>query len=193
MNEKFVFPSFAVLLLVGLTHAIWLDSAHRKISNKLCLGLFVAGVLMNGLLPAGAGAFTRGGGGLGWLDALLGAVGLLTLLWFAWRARLMGAGDVKLVAALGAWVGWQGAVPLLLFVMISGGVLALVRLCTLGNRVANDRVFSMNLQTLFFQWIAPDKGGSKLDLRCSSADRMPYAWAIAAGMLIYIFYSYKVL
>lgn len=191
MNKSYIFLIFAALLLAGLAYAVWVDSAQRKISNKICFWLFIAGLCMNGLLPKGAGAFTRAGGGLGWLDSMLGAVGLLSLLWFAWRARLMGAGDVKLIAALGAWVGWQGAVPLLLFIAISGGALAFARLSASANRVANFRIFSMNLQTLFFQWVAPDSGGAKLDLRQVSADRMPYAWAITAGMLTYITYSYK--
>ena len=51
--------------------------------------------------------------------------------------RLMGGGDVKLLAAAGVWAGWPGVWPLLILAAVFGGVLALVVLVSrkLGNRL----------------------------------------------------------
>lgn len=70
-------------------------------------------------------------------DAILGAVvGYLSLWSVYWGFKLltgkegMGYGDFKLMAALGAWMGWQAILPIVLLsslvgVIIGGGMLAL--------------------------------------------------------------------
>ena len=66
-------------------------------------------------------------------DAALGAVGGYSLLWlFYWGHKLitgregMGYGDFKLLAALGAWLGWQAILPVILIASTSGLVYAAV-------------------------------------------------------------------
>lgn len=69
-----------------------------------------------------------------WLDRLIGAAAgfaALALLGFAY-ARLrgregLGMGDAKLLAALGAWVSWQGLPTVLLWGSVLGLIFALVR------------------------------------------------------------------
>ena len=65
------------------------------------------------------------------VDALLGAVGGYLLLWlFYWGHKLltrregMGYGDFKLLAALGAWLGWRAILPIVLVASIAGMVYA---------------------------------------------------------------------
>lgn len=60
-------------------------------------------------------------------EAVLGAVGGYLLLWaFYWGHKLltgregMGYGDFKLLAALGAWLGWQGILPVVLIASLAG-------------------------------------------------------------------------
>lgn len=71
-------------------------------------------------------------GGLGWQDALIGAVvgaGLLAVpavIYRAWRGRDgLGWGDVKLAAASGAWLGWR-AMPNLILASALLGILAVL-------------------------------------------------------------------
>jgi leader peptidase (prepilin peptidase)/N-methyltransferase len=65
--------------------------------------------------------------GVGLPQALAGAVGGYLSLWSVyWVFRLitgregMGHGDFKLLAALGAWFGWQALLPLILIASLSG-------------------------------------------------------------------------
>jgi prepilin peptidase CpaA len=192
VNESVLRIVFLFVLTASLVAAVRSDNVHRKIPNNLCLLVFTTGIVMNGSLSLGSGLFSQSGGGLGLGSALAGALGLFVVLWFAWLARFMGAGDVKLIASLGAWVGWQGAFPLFVFITICGGALAVVRMIFSPKRAASFKAISMNLQTLFFQWGVPGQAlSTKLDLSRESADRMPYAWAIAAGMFTYAIYSYR--
>lgn len=66
-------------------------------------------------------------------DAVIGgAAGYLVLWAFYWGHRLitrregMGRGDFKLLAALGAWLGWQGILPVVLIASVLGVAFALV-------------------------------------------------------------------
>ena len=81
--------------------------------------------------------------GLGWLadlnlqQALLGAVvGYLSLWSVYWLFKLttgkegMGYGDFKLLAALGAWLGWQAILPIVLMASMLGAVIGLVMKAT---------------------------------------------------------------
>ena len=107
-------PSIAVLALGAAAAAT--DTTTRRIPNALTFGAAAVGVAF--------AAATGGVHGLGWSVAGW-MVGLLLFVpLFALRAR--GGGDVKLLAAFGAWLG-----PVLVFWVavygaIAGGVLALV-------------------------------------------------------------------
>jgi leader peptidase (prepilin peptidase)/N-methyltransferase len=76
------------------------------------VGLLVAGPLLDTML------LDR------WIGALAGGLILAAVAWTWRRARGhdgMGGGDPKLVAAIGAWLGWQ-ALPLLLLLASLGGI-----------------------------------------------------------------------
>ena len=71
--------------------------------------------------------------GLALTDALAGAVAGYLCLWGVyWAHRLatgkegMGHGDFKLLAALGAWFGWQSLLAIVLIASLSGLLVALV-------------------------------------------------------------------
>ena len=66
-------------------------------------------------------------------SALWGAVaGYLSLWLIYWAFKLvtgkegMGYGDFKLLAALGAWFGWQGLVPIILMASVIGAIIGIV-------------------------------------------------------------------
>ena len=102
--------------LLALT---FIDLDTQLLPDDITLPLLWAGLLANMF-----GAFTD------LRSAVLGAVGGYMLLWLVyWGFRLiakkegMGYGDFKLLAALGAWVGWQ-VLPFI--VVVSAGVGAIV-------------------------------------------------------------------
>jgi prepilin peptidase CpaA len=101
--------------LALLAAAAWHDVHERRVPNGLAAGIAL-GALLAGPLACSPAR------GLG--SALLGAaVGLLCWLPAWWRGAL-GAGDVKLFAAAGAWLGpaltWRAA----LLAALLGGVVA---------------------------------------------------------------------
>ena len=77
------------------------------------------------------------GSALGWLavplaDAVWGAVAGYLSLWLVfWAFKLatgkdgMGYGDFKLLAALGAWFGWQALVPIILMASVIGAIVGI--------------------------------------------------------------------
>ena len=161
-------PSIAVLALGAAAAAT--DTTTRRIPNALTFG--AAGVAV------AFAAATGGVQGLGWSVAGW-MVGLLLFLpLFALRA--MGGGDVKLLAALGAWLG-----PVLVFWVavygaIAGGVLALV-LVLWRRRL---RATIANMWDIVTHWrLSGLKPHPVVTLDNPGAVRMPYALPIALGAL----------
>jgi prepilin peptidase CpaA len=110
------FPLVAFVAL--LAAAAWTDFRWRRIPNVLVASLATAG-LTHAVLVGGL----RGGAA-----SLLGlGVGFLILLW-PFARGLMGAGDVKLLAAIGAWSGAGSVIQVALLGALIGGVLSLVAL-----------------------------------------------------------------
>src|SRR5690242_11211981 len=100
------------LLLVAAVH----DIHARRIPNTLVLTGVVAGLLLNGVLPSALG-------GPGVLDSLFGLVAGLLLLLPLYLVRAMGAGDVKLMSMIGAFLGAQAVVQAFIYILLAGGLL----------------------------------------------------------------------
>lgn len=113
-------PTFGVLLLfvVALIVITFIDIDHQIIPNRISLPGIPVFFLLSYWIPQTT-----------WLDALLGIlVGGGVLYAVAWVYRLvkgtegMGMGDVKLLAMIGAVIGWQG-VLFTIFVSSAAGTL----------------------------------------------------------------------
>lgn len=112
------FAACAVLLTLAL-----IDGRCGLLPDALTLPLLWAGLLL-----AWAGV------GVGLHDAVAGAAAGYALLrgmdmvFEAWRGRAgMGGGDMKLVAALGAWLGWAALPVVLLAACVAAAAVALLR------------------------------------------------------------------
>jgi leader peptidase (prepilin peptidase)/N-methyltransferase len=118
-----------MLLCAALIVATFIDLDHMDIPDVFTLGLGVAGVALSCALPALHGrqhelfviASVRSG-----IDSVVGLlVGSGLVLWIALLAEAvlkkeaMGFGDVKFVGAIGAFVGWPGAV----FAVFGGAII----------------------------------------------------------------------
>ncbi len=95
------------------------DVRSGKIPNRLVFMFAAAGLL---------GAFAAGGGER-LLSSLLGAAGMFFLLWFLYRLRLMGAGDVKMMMMLGTFFGWPGVLIVFAASILAGSIYAAFRFC----------------------------------------------------------------
>ncbi len=163
----------AFLLFDGLALAIAaavVDVRHHRIPNGLTYPGIVLGILLRWLF--------LGWKGLG--GALAGCLlaGGIVFLFYAIRA--MGAGDVKLLAAIGSFVGAKHAIVVLLATAICGGVLAII------YAIYKRRIGAMlsNVgSVLQFHVASGIQAHPELNLDNPSALRMPYGLAIAAGTL----------
>jgi prepilin peptidase CpaA len=161
-------PSVAVLALGAAAAAI--DSATRRIPNALTLAAAAAGVSF--------GALTGGVQGLG--SSIAGwFVGLLLFLpLFVLRA--MGGGDVKLLAAFGAWLGPALVCWVAVYGAIAGGALALPLVLWRGRL----RTTIANMWGIVTHWrLSGLKPHPVVTLDNPDAVRMPYALPIALGAL----------
>jgi prepilin peptidase CpaA len=163
----------AIGALVCAALAVAWDLRQGRIPNRLTYGAMGLGVVMRAIL----------GGWHGALDGLAAGLvgGGVFLLFFLVRG--MGAGDVKLMAAIGMWAGLRHLVVILMVTAIAGGILAL------GYMIARKRGLSTlrNLGALLrFHVVVGLAPHPEINLENPQAIRIPYALAIAAGT----FYAY---
>jgi prepilin peptidase CpaA len=98
----------------------------------------------------------------------------------------MGAGDVKLMAAVGALVGYPAIIQVFLYTAIAGGVIALLVL--LRHRMAKQAVRNLLSMVLSFFLLrfAGLKGQTGEALMSRSVGSIPYGVAIALGTTAYL-------
>lgn len=156
--------------LVVAAVAAWTDLTTRRVPNLLTFGAALMALLFH--------AVDGGLSGLGWACAgwIVG-----TAVFFPFFALGgMGAGDVKLVAALGAWLGPLGAVQIAIAAAIAGGVVAVIVMI----RARYLRTAVQNLKLLFAHWgVNGIKALPELTLASSKGPRLAYAVPILLGTL----------
>lgn len=168
-------------LALTLVMAIESDLRENRIPNVVVLLMLCGGVLLNAFGPANGreGLFGHFPGALGMGQALLGALVGLALFLPMYLSRAMGAGDVKLLAGLGAFSGPVEIISLALCILIAGGVLAVARMLLSGK----SRAVLGNVKLVLGGLVGPT--GRSFDPITQSAERMPYALAFAGGLLAY--------
>ena len=160
----------AAAILVALIAAVW-DLKTRRIPNVLTFGSAALAVLTHLFLsgPAAAGLSLAG-----WL------VGVAFFLPFFVLGG-MGAGDVKLMAALGAWVGPATAVWVALFSLIAGGVIGLAVALAFGYLT---QAFA-NVVWMFQFWRSEGpKPVPNVTLATHEGPRLAYAIPVFAGLMV---------
>ncbi len=158
------------LLVIGVIASFW-DLRTGRIPNLLTLGGAVAAIGVHLVTDGPAGAAWSAGG---WL---VGCALFLPVFLLGG----MGAGDVKLLAALGAWVGPADALRVAFFTAIAGGLMALVVAAAHGYL----RRALRNIWTLLTYWrVVGVRPLDDLSLPASTGPRLAYALPITAGSLI---------
>jgi prepilin peptidase CpaA len=162
------------LVSIVLVEAAFIDGRSLRVPNWLTYHFCLGGLIF---------AFMRGGSPF-LLSSLAGAsVGLLTLLPL-YAIGGMGAGDVKLMAGLGAWVGPWLTLAAFASTAVAGALIALVMITYSGaiwrhvgmaHSIAQE-VLSIRNPVLLAQKAAERKPAMLL---------LPYAIPIAVGSIAY--------
>jgi len=113
-DNEWVIVQWGVVIGVSLAAAIT-DIRGRRIPNWLTIPAFGAGVVWAGWI----------GGWLGLLEAICGTVILAAPFVFLFLFAGGGAGDAKLMGAIGAWVGVANGVIVLFTVVVTGAILGI--------------------------------------------------------------------
>lgn len=183
-TDLFLTWSPAVLLAGLLLLAVYHDVRSRRIPNRLVLSGALAGLLLNCAMPAGAGLLTATPGAIGFWPALGGLALGLALLLPMYALKALGAGDVKLMAMVGAFVGPYTVFLCLLSTLLAGGVLALAVAAFHGSlRQVAGNSCHMVLNS-FMRAIAAQR--PEIDAPVVPSGKLPYAIAIACGTSLYL-------
>jgi prepilin peptidase CpaA len=172
-----------VVVLVAALVAAVTDLTRFKVYNLLTLPLLVGGLIYHGT-TGGPGELAMSAAGM-----LLGA-GILLVFYVMGG---MGAGDVKLMAALGAWLGVQAVFYLFLASALAAGVYALVLMVACGSA----REVLVNLQIMWHRVVAVGRhlgSEDQVEREVRHADRrrriIPFAAMIAVGVIALVLMSW---
>jgi len=168
VTELFTLKS-SIAMGIGLAACVT-DLRSRRIPNVLTFGAAVAALVYAGATGGWAGL---GSATLGWL---IGALAFIV----PFALGGLGGGDVKLLAAIGAWLGPAGAFWVALYAGVAGGVMALgVALATGYLRRALS-----NVSLLLMHWrVWGLRPLSEVSLEGSEGPRLAYALPIFAGLV----------
>jgi prepilin peptidase CpaA len=154
--------------------AAWVDYKSRRIPNAISVGGLALALILRA--PLGWGPV---------VDGLLGAalgLGLALPLFFAGG---LGGGDVKLLAAVGAFMGPGQLLGACLLIALLGGAFALADAARRGAL----RSVLLNVFYMLTRWMSPDRRSLSPTLTSPAAMSIPYGVPIAVGALVWWFWG----
>jgi len=161
-----------IVLLIPLAVVIaYYDVRYRRIPNAFVLAALSGGVLMNAIL----------GGLQGVYSSITGCALAFFLMFMLHIFGAMGAGDVKLFAAIGAVTGAQLVVPTFIVVVLTGGLLAIVSIIRAGILMT-----TMQRVLQIFAGMLPGWQMPKFTVPLDRKHTIPYGVAITMGSIISI-------
>lgn len=164
----------ALLFLLVIVAAV-IDLRERRIPNWLTAGGVVMGIALNSFLYESAGF---------WMSlAGIGAALLVYMPLFLIRA--MGAGDAKLMAAVGAMTGFANWLGIFVISSVLGGLVALVLLFCTGQM---RRTFTNTgiLVSEIVRLRPPYLHRSELDVGSDTALTLPHGATVALGVTTFL-------
>jgi len=169
-------PGVEVVLVTVVLAAAVYDVRYRRIPNWISVGGAALGLALNSFLYRGAPGLLFGLKGLG-----LG-FGLYFVLY---ALHAMGAGDVKLMGATGALVGWQDWVGIFMITAVLGGVMAL--LLMLARRRVQKTFWNVGfILGEMKQGRAAYLSREELDVKSPKSVGLPHGAVIAVGTIFYL-------
>jgi len=152
------------------------DARERRLPNALTAPLFISGLVFAGMA----------GGVAGFGDSLLASMLLAAPYLVLFAVAAGGAGDAKMMAAVGAWLGvWHGLIALAC-VALAGGVMALAIAAATGRflLVTANLVRAASGAAALAHGQIRSSELSMLGPKPSEMHRFPYGVAIFAGVAI---------
>ena len=175
-NELFLNNWPIKLVSAILILAAWIDGKELKVPNWITFPMVLSGLVYSATIGDGISA--------GLLGMCCGLLCLLPL----YSVGGMGAGDVKLMAGIGAWVGWEITFYSFCVSVIVGAVMAVIMVASRGAWKKHYEQFLMILS----EWSVIK---NPYELSKIAAERkptmflLPYGIPICIGTIGYFFYN----
>ena len=175
-NELLINNWHVKLVSVILIWAAWIDGKELRVPNWITFPMILSGLIYSTVV----------GGSLS--SGLLGmAMGLACLLPL-YAVGGMGAGDVKLMAGIGAWLGWQITLESFMVSVVVGAIMSVLMVLFRGTWKKHYE----NLLTIFSEWVTIR---NPYELSRIAAERkptmalLPYGIPICIGSIGYFLYA----
>lgn len=175
MSSGFLITTCAIMI-PGILWASWIDYAQRRVPNWLNASIAALGFMAQGYF-------------FGWSGIVAGVLGLLVgfaTLIVPWLMHGMGAGDVKLMMAIGVWLGpWLTLISFCAGAVV-GGIIATIMILSTGrmwSAYVNLGTIAQKVShrdTLFSEFGSAKSFGTTSQL-------LPYGVPLTIGTLIVFF------
>jgi prepilin peptidase CpaA len=166
MSEAPIQIAFLIPLAVIVAYY---DVRYRRIPNAFVLATFISGIAINAIT----------GGFQGVMGSLAGCALGFVLMFVLHVFGAMGAGDVKLFAAIGAVMGAQLVLPTFVVVVLTGGLLAFVSVIRAGTLITTMNRVLQILVGFLPGWQVP-----RFAVPADRRYTIPYGVAITIGSII---------
>lgn len=174
------------LVSITMIVAAWIDGKELRVPNSITFPMILTGWIYCTIVGAQTGGVTGAFTGLGW--SLLGTVvGLLTLLPL-YAVGGMGAGDVKLMAGVGAWLGSTITWWCFVNTALLGAFMSVVMV----YRQKSFEKHSVNFLVILNEWFSvknPEKLAELATERKPNMLLLPYGIPMTIGSIAYFFYD----
>ncbi len=165
-----------MVLLVMLLIAAVFDVRYRRIPNWLTVSGALLGIAMNTLIGAPEA---------GLVFSLVGLLVAFGVYAFLYALRAMGAGDVKLMAAIGALVGWERWFGIFFITALIGGVMAVILVVARGR--LKRTIFNVGFILSEMKSGRPAYlKNEELDVKSKKAVGLPHGAVIAVSAVFFL-------
>jgi prepilin peptidase CpaA len=160
-----------VQVIILLISAVISDTKTYKIKNEIVLPFIILGTLSNSIKF----------GIEGFASSILGIAIPFICLLILFALRMLGAGDIKLLSALGAILGYPFIIYIMAYSFISGGVIAMIIIILRKNALERIKYIVDYLrQCMLLQNILPYSDFTNK----SDKGKFRFSYAILVGALI---------
>lgn len=170
MQEQYVKLAINIVLM---TFALASDIRTYKIKNRLVSIFIVIGIAINVVL--------KGKEGIGF--SLIGMVVPIVVLFLLYYLKMLGAGDIKLFAAIGAIMGVKFILYAMVYSFLAGGMIALFIMLVRKNALQRFKYFTHYIKAcmLSISLLPYNEFEDK-----ANNGKFPFAYAIFCGT-VYVF------
>jgi prepilin peptidase CpaA len=169
------FIAYIFLALIILI-SVYTDILYYKVLNKIVYPGILLGILISTLF--------YGWRGMGF--SLVGIFLTIGILFFFYALGFLGAGDVKLFAVVGAFLGFQETFWILLYSFLAGGGIGLILLLIRKNGKERFKKLWIYLKISFYGMKLSQYEGGKRDEK----GIFRFTYGIAVGFGIYLLKVY---